>query len=34
MELIPKEIIKAHQTMACKFDLYSNQCEDPNIKSI
>jgi len=29
-----REIIGAHQTMACKFDFYSNQCEDPNIKNL
>ncbi len=27
-----REIIGAHQTMASKFDFYSNQCQDPNIK--
>lgn len=29
-----REIIGAHQTMATKFDFYSNQCQDPNIKSL
>lgn len=29
-----REIIGAHQTMATKFDFYSNQCQDPNIKQL
>lgn len=29
-----REIIGAHQTMASKFDFYSNQCQDPNIKNL
>jgi len=29
-----REIIGAHQTMANKFDFYSNQCQDPNIKQL
>lgn len=29
-----REIIGDHQTMANKFDFYSNQCQDPNIKNL
>lgn len=29
-----REIIGAHQTMASKFDFYSNQCQDPNLKQL
>ena len=29
-----REIIGAHQTMATKFDFYSNQCQDPNLKQL
>ncbi|NLV76186.1 MAG: hypothetical protein GX023_04285 [Tissierellia bacterium] len=29
-----REIIGAHQTMANKFDLYANQCQDPQIKQL
>lgn len=29
-----REIIGSHQTMACKFDFYSNQCQDSQIKQI
>ena len=29
-----REIIGAHQTMATKFDFYSNQCQDQNIKNL
>lgn len=29
-----REIIGAHQTMTTKFDYYSNQCQDPQIKQL
>ena len=29
-----REIIGAHQNMATKYDFYSNQCQDPQIKQL
>ena len=29
-----REIIASHQTMATKFDFYSNQCQDQQIKQL
>ncbi len=29
-----REIIESHQTMASKFDFYSNQCQDPQLKQM
>lgn len=29
-----REIISCHQTMATKFDFYSNQCQDPQIQQL
>ncbi|NLJ98157.1 MAG: hypothetical protein GX320_02665 [Tissierellia bacterium] len=29
-----REIIGGHQTMATKFDFYSNQCQDPQLKQM
>lgn len=29
-----REIIGNHQTMATKFNFYSQQCQDPNIKNL
>jgi hypothetical protein len=29
-----REIIGSHQVMACKFDFYSNQCQDPKLKQM
>jgi hypothetical protein len=29
-----REIISSHQTMATKFDFYSNQCQDQQIKQL
>ena len=29
-----REIIGSHQTMATKFDFYSNQCQDQQIKQL
>jgi hypothetical protein len=29
-----REIISSHQTMATKFDCYSNQCQDQQIKQL
>lgn len=29
-----REIIGDHQTMVTKFDFYSNQCQDPQIKQL
>jgi len=29
-----REIIGDHQTMVTKFDFYSNQCQDPQLKQL
>ncbi|NLJ78142.1 MAG: hypothetical protein GX329_02155 [Tissierellia bacterium] len=29
-----REIIGSHQTMVTKFDFYSNQCQDPQLKQL
>lgn len=29
-----REIVSSHQTMACKFSDYANQCQDANLKQM